>query len=127
MVDEYGGTAGLVTMEDLLESIVGNIQDEYDHEAEEISPMGENQYSIAGTATLDEVGRLLGLEFDDEEDDYDTLGGYIVGKLGHIPAAGDSPTVLVGSVEFTVTEVQEHRIERVRAVVHKAKPQAVSA
>jgi len=118
VVDEYGGTAGLVTMEDIIESIVGNIQDEYDDEEEEISKIDDDTYSIDGGALLDDVIELLKFSpFDPEEDepDYDTLGGLVTDLLGYIPGDDEHPTVEVDGVEFTVEKAEDRRILRVRA------------
>lgn len=115
IVDEYGGTAGMVTMEDLIESIVGNIQDEYDDEDEEISRISDDTFSIDGTAPLDEVERLLHVKFP-EDGDYDTLGGFMVDTLGHIPAPNEHPTLTLGDVDFSVVSMDDRRIERITAV-----------
>jgi len=112
VIDEYGGTAGLVTMEDLLEEIVGNIFDEYDEVEEEIRAEGDS-FVIKGTTPLDEVEELFNVELE-ESDDYDTLGGYIIGRLGRIPNDGECPIVAVGSLVFKVMEVEDKRIELVR-------------
>lgn len=114
VVDEYGGTSGIVTMEDLLESIVGNIQDEYDDEEEEITRVSENVFTIDGSAGLEDVGKLLGVEFD-ESDDYDTLGGLIIDHLGRIPSEDEQVSVVIKGIEFTVLLVEERRIARVKA------------
>ena len=114
VVDEYGGTSGLVTMEDLIESIVGNIQDEYDNEEEEISQLAQDTYLIDGVVPLDEIERLFHIKFDDDLD-CDTIGGYIVEQLGHIPQEEERPTVTVGDVEFTVLGVVERRISKIHA------------
>ncbi|MEM1484762.1 hemolysin family protein [Oscillospiraceae bacterium PP1C4] len=115
IVDEYGGTAGMVTMEDLIESIVGNIQDEYDDEEEEISKLSDDAFMIDGTTTLDEVERMLQVKFP-EDVDYDTIGGYMIDSIGHIPAEDEHPTITVGEVDFTVTSMDERRIEKIHAV-----------
>ena len=114
VVDEYGGTSGLVTMEDLLESIVGNIQDEYDDEEEEVSRLSENVYTMDGSIALDEVERLLRVSIPDDVD-YDTLGGLITDLLGRIPTEDEHPSVRIGDAEFTVLEVEDRRIALVRA------------
>jgi len=120
VVDEYGGTSGLVTMEDLLESIVGNIQDEYDDEEEDISPIGENSYRIDALADLEEVEKLFGLEFDEEiTDEFETIGGYIIHRLGYIPSEGEHPSVMLGDVCFTILQMDERRIDKLRAEVTK--------
>ena len=120
VIDEYGGTAGIVTMEDLLESIVGDIQDEYDHEEEEFSMIDDSTYTIDGTAELEEVSELLGVEL--PEGEYDTLGGLIIDRLGRIPHEGEHPAVEIAGVTFTVEEVEERRIEKVRAVKNAPNP-----
>lgn len=112
VIDEYGGTAGLVTMEDLLEEIVGNIFDEYDEVEEEIRAEGDS-FVIKGITPLKEVEELFDIEFEDNED-YDTLGGYIIGRLGRIPDDGECPVVTVGGMVFKVMEVEDKRIELVR-------------
>lgn len=116
VVDEYGGTSGIVTMEDLLEAIVGNIQDEYDDEEIEIQKTDENVYVIDGGTDLEEVAEELGLKIGETED-YDTLGGLITDLLGRIPDEGETPTVSFRHVDFTVLEVADRRIAKVKAVV----------
>ncbi len=112
-VDEYGGTAGIVSMEDLLESIVGNIQDEYDNEEEEISKLGENCYSIDGAVSVEEVERLFGVSLDEEEE-FDTVSGLLIERLQHIPSANEHPCVDFVGLRFTVLVVEDRRIARVR-------------
>ena len=113
VVDEYGGTAGIVTMEDLLESIVGNIQDEYDDEEEEITQLSEELFVVDGTAPLEEVMRYFELAMDD--DDFDTIGGYLIDRIGHIPGEGEYPFVTIGTVTFTVKEMDDRRIDKIEA------------
>jgi len=109
IVDEYGGTSGIVTMEDLLEAIVGSIQDEYDgEETEEIEQIGEHIYDIDGTAAVAEVCEQLDIEL--PEGEYDTVGGLVLDALGRIPDENEHPSIKVGNVEFTVGEVEENRI-----------------
>lgn len=120
VIDEYGGTAGIVTMEDLLESIVGNIQDEYDHEEEEFSVIDESTFDIDGTTDIEEVCRLLDTEL--PEGEYDTLGGLIIEKLGRIPRENEHPSIDMGGFTFTVESVDERRIDRVKAVRKQPTP-----
>lgn len=116
VIDEYGGTAGIVTMEDVIEEIVGNIFDEYDVEEEEdICTIGEDAYRINGTTDLGDVEELLGMEFEDDED-YDTLGGYLIGRLGRIPDEEEKPEIAVGGWLFQVESIEEKRIEKVHTV-----------
>ncbi|CDZ23427.1 hypothetical protein CCDG5_0284 [[Clostridium] cellulosi] len=113
VIDEYGGTAGIVTMEDLLESIVGNIQDEYDDETNEYSVIDDSTYTIEGTADIEEVSHLLDTKL--PEGEYDTLAGLIIDRLGRIPSENEHPSVEIGDFVFTVEHVEEKRIEKVRA------------
>ena len=116
VIDEYGGTAGIVTMEDVIEEIVGNIFDEYDVEEEEdICPIGEDDYRINGTTDLGDVEELLGIAFEDDED-YDTLGGYLIGRLGRIPDEEEKPEISVSGWLFQVESIEENRIEKVRTI-----------
>jgi putative hemolysin len=110
--DEYGGTAGIVTIEDLLESIVGNIQDEYDDEEEEIEQINDTTFTVDGTTDIEEVDELLGVKL--PEGEYDTVGGMIMADIGRIPDEGETPSVNACGYSFTVEEVNERRIERVR-------------
>lgn len=116
VVDEYGGTSGIVTMEDLLESIVGSIQDEYDNEEEAITNLADGVYTFDGATTLVEVERRLDMDFsNDTEENYETLGGLLIGLLDRIPSADEHPEVEIGSVRFTVEEASDRQILRVRA------------
>ena len=116
VVDEYGGTAGIVSMEDLIESVMGNIQDEYDDEEAEYSRIDEDNFDLEGTMLLDDVAEILNIEFPDELD-YDTLGGFITDMLGRIPEESEHPVVTYQNVEFTVIRTEEHRIEKVHAKI----------
>lgn len=111
VVDEYGGTSGLVTMEDLLETIVGNIQDEYDDEDEEIFELGENRYLVDGLTSLEDVDKYFGLKLSEDEE-FDTIGGYVVHRLGRIPALDEHPSVEVGGYRFIVSEMDERHVAR---------------
>ena len=111
--DEYGGIAGIVTMEDLLESIVGNMQDEYDNEEEEIEQVNETTFSLDGTTDIEEVEEILGTKF--PEGEYDTIGGLLMAELGRIPGEDENPTVELLGYRFTVEEVEERRITRITA------------
>ena len=111
VVDEYGGMSGIVTMEDLLEEIVGNIYDETDREAvADIVPMGENVWRIAGTAPLEDVAEALAIELPLEEG-YDTLGGLIFDQFTTIPQDGATPEVEVEGLHIKVEKIEDHRVE----------------
>ena len=115
VVDEYGGTAGLVTIEDLLESIVGNIQDEYDDEEEEISKINENTFTIDGTTSIDEVDELVGVTI--PEGDYDTLAGFLISNLGFLPKDGEMNEVEYENLHFTILNVEDRRIGKVKVEI----------
>lgn len=113
VIDEYGGTAGIVTIEDLLEEIVGNIFDEYDEEEKEFEKLDENTFIISGVTSLDRVTEVLDVDL--PVDDYDTLSGFIIGQLGRIPEEGETPEVEFEEIVFKVEKVEEKRIARVKA------------
>ncbi|NLN88426.1 MAG: HlyC/CorC family transporter [Syntrophomonadaceae bacterium] len=112
IIDEYGGTAGLVTIEDLLEEIVGNIFDEYDEEEKEFEKIDDNTYLISGVADLDDVQGLLGVEI--PVDDYETLSGFVIGQLGRIPGRKDKPSIEYEGLIMKVEEVEEKRVFKVK-------------
>ena len=111
VVDEYGGTEGIVTMEDLLEAIVGNIQDEYDHEEEEIQKVSDNTFTVDGSTSIDEISDLVGIDL--PEGDYDTIAGLVVEILGRIPKPDEHPSVTVRNLTMTVEEVEDRRISQI--------------
>ena len=122
VVDEYGGTAGIVTMEDLLEAIVGNIQDEYDNEDEEIITVKDNLFTIDGTTAIEEVNELVNDVI--PEGDYETLGGFIISQLGYLPKNGDMSQVEYENLKLTVLGVEDRRIGKVRVeVLPKPEPE----
>ena len=113
VVDEYGGTEGIITMEDLLEEIVGNIYDEFDKaEQPEIEPLSENQWRVTGSVPISTLVDDLDLPLP-ESDDYDTLGGMIVTRLNAIPKDGEQLDMEVNGVELHVEKIEDHRIESV--------------
>lgn len=114
VVDEYGGTEGIVTMEDLLESIVGNIQDEYDDEEQEIHRVSENAFTVDGSTSIDEISDLLQVHL--PEGDYDTVAGLVVELLGKIPKTGERPSVTLKNLTFTVEEVEDRRVSKILIV-----------
>lgn len=113
-VDEYGGTAGIITFEDLLEAIVGSIQDEYDEEEEEeIEQIDENVFDFDGTTDIEEVEEVLGIEI--PEGEYDTIGGFMIALLDRIPEDDTVSTAEFAGILFTASEVEDRRIGNVRA------------
>ena len=120
VVDEYGGTAGIVTMEDLVEEIMGNIRDEYDDEEEEIVEESENIFTVDGTAYIEEVNELVGEVI--PEGDYDTLGGFIISQLGFLPKDGEMNEVIHENIKLTILNVEERRIGKVRVEITPIEP-----
>lgn len=112
IIDEYGGTAGLVTLEDLIEEIVGNIFDEDDEIEKDIEKIDDDTFLIKGSISLDEVQEILGIDL--PIDDYDTLSGFVIGQLGRIPEMGDRSTVEFNELLFKVEEVQEKRASKIK-------------
>ena len=105
VVDEYGGTAGIITMEDILEELVGNIRDEYDQEEaiieeKEITHLGGNSYLVAGLTQISTINETLGVEIPDDQ--FETLSGFVIDKLGEIPEENTRPTVEAEGITFTV-------------------------
>lgn len=116
VVDEYGGTAGIVTLEDAIEAIVGNIQDEYDHEDEEISQINDTTFTIDGITDIEEVEEQLGIKIPDG--DYDTLGGFVISLLGYLPTEdGEADIAEYENMKFTVLNVEERRIGKVKVEI----------
>ena len=117
VVDEYGQTAGLLTMEDILEEIVGNIMDEYDEEEDFIQAMEDGTFVMSGLTPLEDVMETLDIELPEEDSDtYDTLNGYLVSRLDRIPQEGENPQVEFGGWLFEVERAGNKMIESVRVV-----------
>ncbi|MBN1300242.1 MAG: HlyC/CorC family transporter [Melioribacteraceae bacterium] len=112
VVDEYGGTSGLISLEDILEEIVGEIRDEYDVEENEITRVNDSTYLLLGKVPIDEMNELFEQDFGSENDDYDTVGGFIFNHAGSIPQKGYS--FEFHKYKFTVEEVENNRINIVR-------------
>ena len=115
VVDEYGGTAGIVTLEDVLESIVGNIQDEYDQESDEFSIIDDKTFTVDGITDIEEVEEHIGKTF--PEGDYDTIGGYIISVLCFLPQDGEMNEVTFENIRFTVLNVEDRRIGKVKVEI----------
>lgn len=118
IIDEYGGTAGLVTLEDLLEEIVGKIFDEYDEIEKNIEKLDNDTFIADGGISLEDLKSHLDIEFHSEE--YDTLSGFIIGELGNIPTRNEKPTITFENYDFTVLESDDKKVEKVKIVRRKS-------
>ena len=119
-VDEYGGTSGLVTMEDILEEIVGEIYDEYDEVEDIYQEIDENTFILSGSMAIYEVEGLLNIEI--EDGDYDTLSGYLIEELGRIPAENEKKIVVeTPEITYKIEEIKDKRITRVKACKNNPK------
>ena len=115
VLDEYGGTAGLVTIEDLLEEIVGEIQDEYDVEEPMVVRLSDDEARVDGRASVDELGELFERDIDfEDEDEYDTVGGLVFHRIGRVPRPGD--VVHVDGLTLTVESTDGRRAGKVLVV-----------
>ena len=112
IVDEYGGTAGIITMEDILEEIVGDIYDEYDEIEEEYEKIDDKTYILSGSMPIYDVNKLL--ESSIPEGDYDTLSGYLQEELGRIPAEEEYPVIETEELTFKIEEYEDKRILKVK-------------
>lgn len=110
VLDEYGGTAGITTLEDLVEQIVGDLEDEYDTVDKQITVINAHEFITEGMVKIEELNEQLHLNIDDHE--YDTIGGYVFGAFGRMPEVGES--IIADNMRFTVQALDKHRIERVK-------------
>lgn len=116
VLDEYGGTAGMVTIEDLLEEVVGDIQDEYDVEDEIMKQISPNSFVISGNVEIQElVSRFKEIEIPVEPSEYDTVAGYIINHLGRIPKVNEE--VLIGNHKFIISKASQSRIETIKLII----------
>lgn len=116
VIDEYGQTAGIVTMEDILEEIVGNIMDEYDNEEPDIVVKENGSFQLSGMTPLDDVEDALEMEFDeDDKDNFDTLNGFLISRLGHLPEDDEKGQVVFGGYRFSIVKAENKIIQTVAA------------
>ena len=113
VVDEYGGTAGLITIEDLVEVIVGDIEDEYDEEEEDIQVISPKEFLVEGSTKISDVNEILNINLESEE--FDSIGGYIIGYIKHIPE--ENEVIEVGKVKFNIESVDKNRIKKIRIIL----------
>ena len=118
-LDEYGQTTGLLTMEDILEEIVGNIQDEYDKEESYIKEKGNNEYVIDGLIPLEELEERFGIHFNEEE--FETLNGFLISKMDKIPDEGEQFDITVDGYNFKILSVANKMIRSVLVTKQKEK------
>ena len=111
ILDEFGGADGIVTLEDLLEEIVGSLYDEGDESGNEIEPIAANKWRIDGAVRLDEISRNLNLSLDGEN--FDTIGGLVFGKLNTIPAPGATVELPELNLHITVEKITERRVDKI--------------
>lgn len=113
VVDEYGGTAGIVTMEDILEELVGDIYDEYDKVEKEFEKLDENTYLLSGSMNINDVNKLLDAKI--PEGEYDTISGYLQDELGRIPKDGENPVIETKTVTYKIEKTEDKRILKIKA------------
>jgi len=117
LIDEYGGFSGIVTMEDLIEEIVGDIDDEYDHDEPDIRKIDDMNFMAKGAISIKELNSNLGTKLDEDSEDYDTLGGFLIDILGYIPDDGEKVSVEYENIEFHIEEINEKRVQLVRVIL----------
>ena len=113
VVDEYGGVSGIVCMEDILEEIIGDIQDEFDHETEDILPLGGGSYLCDARTNLEELAEAIGIKFPIE--DYDTLGGFVFNLFGKIPVKYEK--IVYEGHDFIIQDMDGHKIHTVKIIL----------
>lgn len=118
LIDEYGGFAGIVTMEDLIEEIVGNINDEYDHDDPDLIKLSDDVYEVNASISIKDFNYDTGSKIDEESDDYDTIGGFIIFLLGYIPEEGETPFIEFENLSIEVLEVKDKRIIKAKITVY---------
>lgn len=119
ILDEYGGTAGIITMEDILEELVGDIYDEYDEEEQEFEKIDNNTYILSGSMTIYDVNKLLNANI--PEGDYDTISGFIQDELGRIPEDEENPIIETKDITYKIEEYEDKRILKIKACKNNVK------
>ncbi len=113
ILDEYGGTSGIVTLEDLIEEIVGDISDEYDDFVEAVEFIKENEYIARGDAKINDVNDIIGTKI--ESEDFDSIGGYVMGVVGRVPKKGE--IIISNGIKFIIEDIFKNRVEKVRIFI----------
>lgn len=114
LIDEYGGFSGIVTIEDLIEEVMGNINDEYDEDEPCVKKIDNKTFMVKGSISIDELNENLHLNLNEDSEDYDTLGGLLIKIIGRIPEDGEQPVLKYENITFDIEKVKEKRIERVK-------------
>ena len=114
VVDEYGGTSGLVTFEDIIEQIIGDIEDEFDEDesADNIFPVSAERYRINATTEIEDINQYFGTDYSDEE--AETIGGLVIQEIGHLPVRGEK--VIIGPLQFTIARADNRRLHTLMAM-----------
>ena len=110
VLDEYGGTEGLVTIEDLIEEIVGDIEDEYDKEIKDMEIIKEGEFLVNGNVAIEEINHLIGTHL--ESEDYDTIAGFVIGIIDRIPEPGEA--IEYENIKFIIESFDKNKIEKIR-------------
>ncbi len=110
VLDEYGGVAGIITMEDVVESIFGDIDDEYDDAEEDIQVIKEDEYVVNGAARISDLNEMLGISL--ESEDFDSVGGFIIGEIGRLPKTGE--VIQYRNIKFVMENVDKNRIKKIK-------------
>lgn len=126
VLDEYGGTAGIITIEDLIEEILGDISDEYDIQTKEIETIREGEYLVDGRTRIEQLNELVGTRIESEH--YDSIGGFLIGEIGRLPQQGES--IEHGNIKFLIESIERNRVKRIRVLMAEdisSKPEEVSS
>lgn len=119
LLDEYGGFSGIVTIEDMIEEVMGEIEDEYDTRNPEYWKIDDKRFGVKGLMTISDLNAALDLDFDTTSEEYDTIGGYLIHHLGHIPAEdGEMESIDLDGCTFKITSVKENRIDEIELTIH---------
>jgi putative hemolysin len=113
LIDEHGGFSGIVTMEDLLEEIVGEIEDEYDIDGFPVKIIDNNNFIAEGNTSIKELNKILSTDIDEFSKDFDTLSGFIIHKLQRMPIQGLKETIKHENVEFTIKKIEKNKIKEI--------------
>lgn len=115
LIDEYGGFSGIVTIEDLIEEVMGNIDDEYDNSEPYISKLDNNTYLVKGLLSIDDFNETLNTKL--KSDDFDTISGFLIDKIGNIPQNGYEEAIKCNNIVFKIEEIKEKRIEKIKVCI----------